>query len=206
MTDSRPVPSGTDADGGVKAVLHWYLRRSRQTLRWKLEGLTERQLRMPMTPTGTNLLGVLKHVASVEVGYFTECMGRPTSIEVPWFADDAEPNEDMYATAEESVQWIMELADRCAAEADEAIEALDLDAPGRVPWWSQPDVTLGRLLTHMVDEYARHLGHVDIVRELLDGQAGHTTAHSNLPSGHGADDEQWWMDYTARLRPIAEQF
>lgn len=67
-------------------------------------------------------------------------------------------------------------------------------------------MTLGRLLTHMVDEYARHLGHVDIVRELLDGQAGHTTAHSNLPSGHGADDEQWWMDYTARLRQIAEQF
>lgn len=206
MTESRPAPSGTDADGGVKAVLHWYLRRSRQTLRWKLEGLTERQLRMPMTPTGTNLLGVLKHVASVEVGYFTGCMGRPTSIEVPWFADDAEPNGDMYATAEESLEQVLAFADRCAAEADEAIEALDLDASGRVPWWSQPDVTLSRLLTHMVDEYARHLGHVDIVRELLDGQAGLMPGNSNLPSGHDSDDERWWSDFTGQLRQIAEQF
>ena len=159
-----------------------------------------------MTPTGTNLLGVLKHVASVEVGYFTECMGRPTSIEVPWFADDAEPNGDMYATAEESLEQVLAFADRCAAEADEAIEALDLDASGRVPWWSQPDVTLGRLLTHMVDEYARHLGHVDIVRELLDGQAGLMPGNSNLPSGHDSDDERWWSDFTGRLRQIAEQF
>lgn len=206
MTESRPAPSGTDADGGVKAVLHWYLRKSRQTLRWKLEGLTERQLRMPMTPTGTNLLGLLKHLASVEVGYFTDCMGRPTSIEVPWFAEDAEPNGDMYATAEESLEQVLAFADRCAAEADEAIEALDLDASGRVPWWSQPDVTLGRLLTHMVDEYARHLGHVDIVRELLDGQAGLMPGNSNLPSGHDSDDERWWSDFTGRLRQIAEQF
>ena len=128
MTESRPAPSGTDADGGVKAVLHWYLRRSRQTLRWKLEGLTERQLRMPMTPTGTNLLGVLKHVASVEVGYFTECMGRPTSIEVPWFADDAEPNGDMYATAEESLEQVLAFADRCAGDPGAGYLVLSLIA------------------------------------------------------------------------------
>lgn len=205
MSDSRPSPSGTDADGGVKAVLHWYLRRSRQVFRWKLEGLTERQLRMPMTPTGTNLLGVLKHVASVELGYFTDCMGRPAAIDMPWFDEGAELNADMYARAEESVAFVLDFADLCAAAADEVIESLGLDAPGHVPWWGQPEVTLGRLLVHMVDEYARHLGQVDAVRELLDGQAGHTPVHSNLPGEQDGADEFWWAQYTERLRQIAER-
>lgn len=204
-TTPAPPPSGTEADGGVKAVLHWYLKRSRQTLRWKLEGLTERQLRMPMTPTGTNLVGLLKHVSSVEVGYFTECMGRSLPVGVPWMAEDAAPNADMFATEDESVDSILEFADRCAEAADAAIQELELDSPGRVPWWGRPEVTLARLLVHVVEEYARHVGHADLVRELIDGQAGHTTVHSNLPGEADGVDAQWWADYTARLRQIAER-
>lgn len=198
------APSGTEADGGMKPVLEHYLRSARRDLRWKLEGLTERQLRTPMTPTGTNLLGVLKHAASVEVGYFTDCFGRPSGIPMPWFDDGAEPNADMYAAAGETVQDILDLADQCAAASDAAIAELALDDVATVPWWAQPRVTLGRLLVHMVAEYERHLGHVDIVRELLDGQAGLNPAAPNLPGDAQGADAAWWSAYTERLRAIAE--
>lgn len=199
-----PAPSGTESDGGLKSVLWYYLQGSRRDLRWKLEGLTERQLRMPMTPTGTNLLGVLKHVASVEAGYFTDCFGRPSGIAMPWFDDGAEPNADMYATAEETVQDILDLADRCAAASDAVIADLDLDDVATVPWWAQPRVTLGRLMVHVVEEYGRHLGHVDIVRELLDGQAGLNPVASNLPTDDDGADAAWWQGYSERLLRIAE--
>ncbi|MDI3330314.1 MAG: DinB family protein [Micrococcus sp.] len=199
-----PSPGGTEADGGLKAVLWYYLRGARRDLRWKLEGLTERQLRMPMTPTGTNLLGVLKHVASVEAGYFTDCFGRPSAIPMPWFDDGAEPNADMYATAEETVQDILGLADRCAAASDAAIADLGLDDVATVPWWARPQVTLGRLMVHMVEEYGRHLGHADVVRELLDGRAGLNPGAPNLPGDAEGVDAAWWRAYTERLRGIAE--
>jgi hypothetical protein len=203
-TPPPPAPSGTETDGGLKAVLWYYLRGSRRDLRWKLEGLAERQLRTPMTPTGTNLLGLLKHVSSVEAGYFTDCFDRPSGIAMPWFDDGAEPNADMYATAQESVQDILDLADRCAAASDAAIADLGLDDIATVPWWAQPRVTLGRLMVHMVQEYGRHLGHVDIVRELLDGQAGLSPVAPNLPTEQDGVDAAWWPAYTERLREIAE--
>lgn len=163
-----PIPSGTDVDGGLKPVLHRYLQNARRDLRWKLEGLSERQLRTPMTPTGTNLLGILKHVASVDAGYFTDSMGRPSGIPMPWFAEESGHNEDMFATAEESVEWVLDYAARCAAASDEVIADLDLAAVGHMPWWGNGEVTLGRLMVHMLAEYQRHLGQADIIRELLD--------------------------------------
>ncbi|MGM7669639.1 DinB family protein [Microbacterium sp. A93] len=201
--DTRP-PSGAEDDGGLQAVLHHYLQSARRDLRWKLEGLSERQLRTPLTSTGTNLLGLLKHVASVEVEYFTDCMGRPSGIPMPWLADDAEPNADMYASAEESAASVFAFADRCAAASDAAIAELDLAAVGHVPWWTNGTVTLGRLLVHMVAEYQRHLGHADIIRELLDGAAGLAPGNSNLPGDQEGADRQWWDGYTARLRALAE--
>lgn len=188
----------------MKAVLHHYLQAARRDLRWKLEGLTERQLRMPMTPTGTNLLGLLKHVASVDAGYFTDCMGRPSGIPMPWLADEAGHNEDMYATAEESVAAVFAFADRCATASDAVIADLDLAAVGHVPWWRNGTVTLGRLLVHMVAEYERHLGHADILRELLDGSAGLAPGNSNVPGDLDGADARWWEEYTARLRALAE--
>lgn len=202
-TPARP-PSGAEEDGGLKPVLHHYLIGARRDLRWKLEGLSERQLRTPMTPTGTNLLGLLKHLASVEAGYFTDCMGRPSGIPMPWFEEDAAPNEDMYASAEESAGSVFAFADRCAAASDAAIAELDLAAVGHVPWWRNGTVTLGRLLVHMVAEYQRHLGHADIVRELLDGAAGLAPGNSNLPGAEDGAGESWWSDYTRRLHALAE--
>src|ERR687893_2140567 len=115
----------------AKVDLQLYLQRARDALLWKLEGLSEYDLRRPMTPTGTNLLGLVKHVASVEAGYLGETFGRPFDEPLPWLDEDAEPNADMWATAEESREDIVGLYHRARTHADATIEALPLDAAGR---------------------------------------------------------------------------
>ncbi|MGH2395291.1 MAG: DinB family protein, partial [Candidatus Limnocylindria bacterium] len=116
--------TGTDP----KADLHRYLQSGREALLWKLEGLSEYDLRRPLTPTGTNLLGLVKHVASVELGYFGETFGRQHGEALPWFEDDAEPNADMWASADESREQIVGLYHRAWAHSDATIDALALDA------------------------------------------------------------------------------
>ncbi len=185
----------------VKATLHDYLRRQRAGLLGKLDGLDEYDIRRPVTPTGTNLLGLVKHVASVELGYFGEVFGRPPGRELPWFADGAEPDADMWATADESREEIVELHRFSAAHSDATIEALPLDAPGEVPWWRPENrqVTLQRILVHMTVETARHAGHADILRELIDGSTGQYAADPNVP-GRTAEE---WAAYRARLEEAA---
>src|SRR5215213_3662298 len=107
----------------LKTTLHDYLRISREALLTKVEGLSEYDARRPMTPTGTNLLGLVKHVASVELGYFTVVFGRPSGRELAWEADGAEPDADMWATADESRESIVELHRFSAAQSDATIEA-----------------------------------------------------------------------------------
>ena len=126
---------------------------------------------MPLTPTGTNLLGVVKHLAGVEAEYFGACLGRPWPEPMAFWADDAEPNADMWATEDESPAEILDLYRRVTAFADETIEPLPLDAPASVPWWRTPETDLHTLLVHMAVETARHAGQLDILREQLDGVA-----------------------------------
>jgi uncharacterized damage-inducible protein DinB len=186
-----------------KETLHRYLRQHRAALLWKLDGLPERQLRMPLTPTGTNLLGLLKHVASVDVGYFGDVFDRP--FPVPWDALlDEDPTADLWATAEESAESIKDFAQRAWAHSDRTIDELALDARGSVSWW-EPDrreVTLGQIMVHVIAETARHAGHADILRELTDGSAGLRSDDSNLAE---LDAEQWRAQVD-RLRSIAESF
>src|ERR1700749_4397179 len=120
----------------AKAEFHMYLQRAREVLLWKLEGLSEYDRRRPLTPTGSNLLGIVKHVASVELEYFTTVFGRPApGVELPWLSESAAPNADMWATPDETTDEIVALYRRSWALADETISELPLDAPGRVPWW-----------------------------------------------------------------------
>jgi Protein of unknown function (DUF664) len=129
-----------------KADLRRYLQAGREALLWKLDGLSEYDIRRPMVPTGTNLLGIVKHVASVEAGYFGETFGRLFEEPLPWLDDDAEPNADMWATAEESREQIVGLYRRVWAHSDATIDTLPLDAVGQVPWWppDRREVTLHR--------------------------------------------------------------
>lgn len=186
-----------------KATLQRYLQVQRDALLWKLDGLSERQLRWPMTPTGTNLLGLVKHVGSMELGYFGEVFGRPSDEPVPWLGPDSEINADMWATADQSREWVIGFYRRAWAHADATIEALELDAVGSVPWWppERRDVTLHQILVHVIAETARHAGHADIVREMTDDQAGLRPEATNMPDV----DQQWWAAYVQQLRRVAEQ-
>jgi hypothetical protein len=185
-----------------KAELHFYLTRARDALLWKMDGLSEYNVRRPLVPTGTNLLGLVKHVASVAGGYFGECFGRPLAEPMLRLDDDAEPNADMWATAEESREQIVGLYHRAWVHADATIDALPLDATGEVPWWppERRQPTLHRVLIHMIAETERHAGHADIVRELIDGSAGIRAKHSSLPDG----DAAWWTTYRDRVEQAAK--
>jgi hypothetical protein len=184
-----------------KQDLHRYLKQGREALLWKLEGLSEYDVRRPMTPTGTNLLGLVKHVASMELGYFGDTFGRPSPVPLPWLDDDAEPNADMWATAAESREQIIELYHRSWTHSDETIEQLPLDGVGGVPWWpaERREVTLHLVLVHMAIETHRHAGHADILRELIDGAAGLRKGNTNLPDA----DETWLAEYRQRLEAAA---
>ncbi len=187
-----------------KADLHRYLQVARDALLWKLDGLSEYAARRPFTPTGTNLLGIVKHVASVEAGYFGDTFGRPFDRPLPWIAEDAEPNADKWATADETRDEVIELYRYVWAFSDVTINSLGLEAVGRVPWWpdGRNEVTLHRILVHMTTETHRHAGHADIVRELIDGQTGLRADNDNMAPG----DNQWWADYRARLEEVARAY
>jgi hypothetical protein len=187
-----------------KATLQRYLQVTREAMVWKLDGLTEYDLRRPLTPTGTNLLGLVKHVAFVETGYLGDVFGRPLPDKPTYFETAiTEPNADMWATPDESSEWVLDLYRRVWAHDDATIDELALDAPGRVPWWGEHgDVTLHRMIVHVIAETNRHAGHADIVRELIDGAAGLRPDVSNMAS----DDPNWWADYHARVEDAAATF
>jgi uncharacterized damage-inducible protein DinB len=189
------------AGSDPKADLHRYLQIAREAVLWKLDGLSEYDVRRPMVPTGTNLLGLVKHLASVEQGYFGDTFGRPSGEALPWLEEDAEPNADMWATADESRQQIVDLYRRTWAHSDATIDALALDDTGRVPWWpdERSEVTLHRILIHMIAETNRHAGQADLVRELIDGAAGLSQGNDNLAT----HDPSWWATYRARLEQAA---
>ncbi|HTH04727.1 MAG TPA: DinB family protein, partial [Ilumatobacteraceae bacterium] len=164
----------------VKGDLHGYLRGARETLVWKLEGLGEYDIRRPLTPTGTNLLGLVKHSAGTHLRYFGEVFGRTHDRSLPWLSDDADPNADMWAKPDETREGIVALYRSTWELADATITELPLDAVGRVPWWGDSPVTLHHVLVHVTSETQRHAGHADIIRELIDGTAGLLDGHDNL--------------------------
>jgi hypothetical protein len=188
--------------GDFKEDLHRYLQAARDAMLWKLDGLSEYDVRRPLTPTGTNLLGMVKHLASVEFGYFGDTFDRPSDEPLPWFEAGAEPNADMWATPDESRDEIVSLYRRAWAHADTTIESLALDAVGHVPWWPEERsaVTLHRVLIHMIAETHRHAGHADIVRELIDGVVGLKSENDNVAPG----DAIWWASYRDRLEQAAK--
>lgn len=153
--------------GGEKESLHVSLDRHRDVVLWKIDGLDDEQLRRPMTPSGTNLIGLVKHLASVEYGWFCAPFGRE-SHGIPH--DPEDPDADMRAAPGETTAEILAYYARARAAADEVIRDLDLDATGTA--WFGDTVSMRWVLIHMIEETARHAGHMDIMRELLDGGAG----------------------------------
>ena len=184
-----------------KDDLHRYLQISRDAVLWKLDGLSEYDARRPLVPTGNNLLGLVKHLAGVEFGYFGDTFGRPSPDELEF--DESEPNSDMYAFADEPREFITGLYRKAWAHSDATIESLPLDAVGRVPWWpaERAEVTLHHVLVRVTDETARHAGQMDIMRELIDGAAGHSAGNSSL----GPDDEASRRTHFDRVERAARE-
>jgi hypothetical protein len=194
------MPQPDSPRRGIASDLHRYLQQSRDSVLASLDGLTDYDIRRPMTPTGTNLLGLVKHLAGIELGYLGDCVGRPSPVRLPWVEDDSIwDGADMWATAEEAREDLLDLYRTAWQHSDESIDQLGLDAPAEVSWWPEErrQTTLGSLLVRVVAETAQHAGHADIIREMIDGRAG---------SDHdAAGDEARWADYVARVQEAADR-
>ena len=185
---------------GLAADLRQYLQQGRDSLLRSLDGLSEYDARRPLTPTGTNLLGLVKHVAGVELGYLVESVGREAPV-LPWNEDGSVwEGADMWALPSESREYLVDLYRSAWALSDASIAELRLDAPASVAWWPQErrETTFGHVLVRVVAETAQHAGHADILREGLDGQGGRD--HDEI------GDAATWSAYVSHIHAAAEAF
>jgi GNAT superfamily N-acetyltransferase len=153
--------------GAEKQSLHTSLRRHRDVVRWKVEGLDDERLRRPMTPSGTSLLGLLKHLASMEYSWLCQTFGRETE---PLPLDEDDPDADLRVEPHETTADIVAFYGRATVAADRVIDEVGLDDLGTA--WFGEQVSMRWALIHMIEETARHAGHIDILRELADGATG----------------------------------
>jgi Protein of unknown function (DUF664) len=193
---SAPEPVGT----GLAADLHRYLQQARDSVLASMEGLSEYDIRRPMTPSATNLLGMVKHLAGIELQYLGDAVGRPSPVRLPWVEDESIwDSADMWATAGQTRQELVDLYQTAWKHSDESIAQLPLDAPATVAWWPEERraTTFGSLLVRVVAETAQHAGHTDIVREMIDGRGGRDR--------DDVGDAGWWDRHVERVRQAAEQ-
>src|SRR4051794_16456930 len=153
--------------GDEKTSMLAALNRHRDAALWKLEGLTDEQLRRPMVPSGTGLLLIVKHMAYVEYGWFCETFGRETE-DLPFDEDD--PDADFRIEPDETTADTLALYARARAAADKAIDEIGLDELGTA--WTGEKVSMRWVLIHMLEEVCRHVGQMDVIRELIDGATG----------------------------------
>jgi uncharacterized damage-inducible protein DinB len=172
----RPMPP---LEAGEIATLQGFLDFQRATLEWKCRGLNDDQLRARLAPTSMTLAGVLKHMARVEDSWFSEVVGgEPVS--APWAGVDwqVEPDWDWQSAAEDSGGELRSLwAERVARSR--AVVTSQLATEGEVAlgethsaWGGQGRASLRWVLVHMIEEYARHNRHADLMRESIDGETG----------------------------------
>ncbi|ADB32745.1 protein of unknown function DUF664 [Kribbella flavida DSM 17836] len=184
----------------LKAVLHEYLRASRALMLTKLEGLSEYDMRRPLVPSATNLLGLVKHLAGLEYTYLGTSLGRPPAEKLAWEEDGSIwDGADMWAAPTESSEYLTGLYLRACEHGDRSLTELELDSPAEVAHWPEDrrHTTLGVLLVRMVDETAHHAGHADIVRELIDGKGG---ADADML------DDTGWRAYHGKVQAAADAF
>ncbi len=159
----QPVP----LTGDEKTSLHVALQRHRDVVLWKIEGLDDDQLRRQMTPSGTSLLGIVKHLAAVEYGWFCSTFGRAME---PMPFDEEDPEADLRIEPGEKTQDLVDFYSRACRAADVVIGEVGIEELGTA--WFGDQVSMRWVLIHMVEETARHAGHMDILRELIDGATG----------------------------------
>ena len=168
----EPPVSGSEVD-----TLIGSLERQRRTFRWKCADLDEAGLRATTAASTMTLGGLLKHMALVEALYFTlRLAGRDPG--APWNAVDWDNEEDWEwrSAAEDSPEELYALYDAAVATARANLaEALSDGDPGKPiaqPWDDQRTPSIRRTLVDIIEEYARHTGHADLLREDVDGRVG----------------------------------
>jgi hypothetical protein len=180
--------------------LQQYLQESRDGVVRSLDGLSEYDVRRPVVPSGTNLLGLVKHLAGIELGYLGACVGRPSPVSLPWEDDGSVwESADMWATADQSREYLLGLYHRAWQHSDESLATISLDAPASVAWWPEDKraTTFGHLVSRVLAETAHHAGHCDILRETIDGRGG--------PDAEDIDEESW-AAYRAKIQAAADVF
>ncbi len=185
--------------GDLAPDLRHYLQQGRDALVRTLDGLSEHDVRRPLTPSGTNLLGLVKHVTGGELGYLVESVGRP-ALTLPWNEDGSVwQGADMWVRAGEPREWIMGLYRQAWTLSDATLAEVPLDAPATVAWWPEERrvTTLGHLVVRVVAETAQHAGHAEILREQLDGQGGRD-------SGEVGDDG-YWTEHVSGIQRAADE-
>lgn len=183
------------------ADLQHYLQQSRDSVLRALDDLSEYDARRPVMPSGTNLLGLVKHLAGIEVSYLGDCLNRPAPFQLPWVEDGSIwDSADMWVTADQSRDYIMGLYRAAWAHSDAAIANLPLSSPASVSWWPEERraTTFGHLLIRVVAETTQHAGHADIIRETIDARGG--LDHDDI------GDAMWWSDYVGRIQAAADTF
>ena len=161
--------AGTEAQ-----TLLGFLDYQRATLAWKCRGLSDAQLAARLHPTAITLGGLLKHMARVEDGWFSEVVAEGAAVEpwasMPWAeewttagADSGEDLRRLWADRVERSRAVV------AAELAAGDAGLDKTHPA---WGGRGHPSLRWVLVHMIEEYARHNGHADLLRESIDGETG----------------------------------
>ncbi|MGO4297442.1 DinB family protein [Glutamicibacter sp. MCAF14] len=184
------------------ALLREYLNDAREAVLWKCEGLDDAQARTPMSSTGTHVMGLLLHLAVNEAGYFIACLGRKIQDPVIRSIIDSEDEQaDFLPPPGMSLDDAISLYKETIAAADGVLDELELDSPAVVPWWNKHrHTTVQRLLVHMIAESHRHAGHLDIVREQLDGFIGLRPSAPNLPELTPGQ----WEQQRLKLKSLAD--
>ena len=172
----RPEPP---LESGEVATVLGFLAYQRATLDWKCGGLDDEQLRVALPPSPMTLGGLLKHLARVEDYWFTEVVGGQPAPE-PWASGETsdDPDWDWASAAADSGDYLRALWAERVKQSNAVVaaqlgkgEAAALSEP-HPAWGGQGRASLRWVLVHMIEEYARHNGHADLIRESIDGQAG----------------------------------
>ncbi len=153
-----------------RTALQGWLDYHRATLRWKCAGLTGEQLvRRPVAPSTLSLLGLVRHMTEVERGWFRRRFGAQTGLPALYFSDE-QPDGDFDLTDPAGAETdFAAFTSECAA-ADEAASGHSLDET--FASYGGETLDLRWIYLHMIEEYARHNGHADLIRELIDGVTG----------------------------------
>ncbi|TDW22411.1 DinB family protein [Kribbella kalugense] len=171
--DAVELPAAGDEVQTLLGVLD----RNRRTFAWKCSGLNAEQLRTRLAPSSMTLGGLMKHLALVEDDTFTHRLfGR--DLGAPWGAVDwdSDPDWEWRTSTTDSPEELLELWDsavrRSRASVAEAMSDGGMDRVGALVWPDGRSPNLRRLVTDLIEEYARHTGHADLIRESIDGLVG----------------------------------